>query len=211
MDSLVLFLVNRVKNVNWAWKVNLIFGYLVRRKSCDHLHIQWDKCFGNFYFPFGKNLLYINAILCKEHQPFCPYRLSKENVAKSTWTYLFLNLLLENSFFALYFRVMKLLDMKLVGRNFYDPTSAMVLQQHRLVVVSSSSVLNVLQKKFSLQSLYQPFMIAGTICELIKCFIKFIVMLTSFVSYCFLIVIGEGQYLPKVLPQMGAWKYLWFF
>ncbi|KAB0373056.1 hypothetical protein FD755_014715 [Muntiacus reevesi] len=28
-------------------------------------------------------------------------------------------------------RVMKLLDMKLVGRNFYDPTSAMVLQQHR--------------------------------------------------------------------------------
>ncbi|KAI4589452.1 hypothetical protein MJG53_020476 [Ovis ammon polii x Ovis aries] len=31
-------------------------------------------------------------------------------------------------------RVMKLLDMKLVGRNFYDPTSAMVLQQHRLVI-----------------------------------------------------------------------------
>lgn len=31
----------------------------------------------------------------------------------------------------IYFRVMKLLDMKLVGRNFYDPTSAMVLQQHR--------------------------------------------------------------------------------
>ncbi|GAB5570240.1 piwi-like protein 2 isoform X1 [Prionailurus iriomotensis] len=36
--------------------------------------------------------------------------------------------------FALYFRVMKLLDMKLVGRNFYDPTSAMVLQQHRLQI-----------------------------------------------------------------------------
>lgn len=94
--------------------------------------------------------------------------------------------------------------MKLVGRNFYDPTSAMVLQQHRLVVISSSSVLNVLQRKFSLQSLYQFFMIAGTICELIKCFIKFIVMLTSFVSCCFLIVIGEGQYLPKVLPQIGG-------
>ncbi|XP_077008858.1 piwi-like protein 2 isoform X5 [Tamandua tetradactyla] len=31
-------------------------------------------------------------------------------------------------------RVMKLLDMKLVGRNFYDPTSAMVLQQHRLQI-----------------------------------------------------------------------------
>nr|XP_058145769.1 piwi-like protein 2 isoform X2 [Dasypus novemcinctus] len=31
-------------------------------------------------------------------------------------------------------RVMKLLDMKLVGRNFYDPTSAMVLQQHRHAV-----------------------------------------------------------------------------
>ncbi|KAM9621905.1 piwi-like protein 2 [Trichechus inunguis] len=30
-------------------------------------------------------------------------------------------------------RVMKLLDMKLVGRNFYDPSSAMVLQQHRLI------------------------------------------------------------------------------
>lgn len=65
--------------------------------------------------------------------------------------------------------------------------------------------------KFLLQSLYRFFMIAGTICELIKCFIKFVVMLTSFVSYCFLIVIGEGQYLPKVLPQMRAWKYLWFF
>uniref|UniRef100_A0A673SV85 Piwi like RNA-mediated gene silencing 2 n=1 Tax=Suricata suricatta TaxID=37032 RepID=A0A673SV85_SURSU len=31
-------------------------------------------------------------------------------------------------------RVMKLLDMKLVGRNFYDPSSAMVLQQHRLQI-----------------------------------------------------------------------------
>ncbi|XP_008061739.1 piwi-like protein 2 [Carlito syrichta] len=31
-------------------------------------------------------------------------------------------------------RVMKLLDMKLVGRNFYDPTSAMVLQHHRLQI-----------------------------------------------------------------------------
>ncbi|KFO38129.1 Piwi-like protein 2 [Fukomys damarensis] len=31
-------------------------------------------------------------------------------------------------------RVMKLLDMKPVGRNFYDPTSAMVLQQHRLQI-----------------------------------------------------------------------------
>uniref|UniRef100_A0A8C6DI49 Piwi-like protein 2 n=1 Tax=Moschus moschiferus TaxID=68415 RepID=A0A8C6DI49_MOSMO len=31
-------------------------------------------------------------------------------------------------------RVMKLLDLKLVGRNFYDPTSAMVLQQHRLQI-----------------------------------------------------------------------------
>ncbi|KAM4037637.1 piwi-like protein 2 [Anomaloglossus baeobatrachus] len=31
-------------------------------------------------------------------------------------------------------RVMKILDMKLVGRNFYDPTSATVLQQHRLQV-----------------------------------------------------------------------------
>nr|XP_020755592.1 piwi-like protein 2 isoform X5 [Odocoileus virginianus texanus] len=31
-------------------------------------------------------------------------------------------------------KVMKLLDMKLVGRNFYDPTSAMVLQQHRLQI-----------------------------------------------------------------------------
>ncbi|XP_075411835.1 piwi-like protein 2 isoform X2 [Tenrec ecaudatus] len=31
-------------------------------------------------------------------------------------------------------RVMKLLDMKLVGRNFYDPTNAMVLQQHRLQI-----------------------------------------------------------------------------
>ncbi|XP_036096359.1 piwi-like protein 2 isoform X1 [Molossus molossus] len=31
-------------------------------------------------------------------------------------------------------RVMKLLDMKLVGRNFYDPTSAVVLQQHRLQI-----------------------------------------------------------------------------
>ncbi|KAM5264118.1 piwi-like protein 2 [Ctenodactylus gundi] len=31
-------------------------------------------------------------------------------------------------------RAMKLLDMKLVGRNFYDPTSAMVLQQHRLQI-----------------------------------------------------------------------------
>ncbi|XP_060011625.1 piwi-like protein 2 isoform X1 [Lagenorhynchus albirostris] len=31
-------------------------------------------------------------------------------------------------------RVMKLLDMKLVGRNFFDPTSAMVLQQHRLQI-----------------------------------------------------------------------------
>ncbi|XP_044516752.1 LOW QUALITY PROTEIN: piwi-like protein 2 [Gracilinanus agilis] len=31
-------------------------------------------------------------------------------------------------------RVMKLLDMKLVGRNFYDPTSAMILQQHRLQI-----------------------------------------------------------------------------
>uniref|UniRef100_G1S033 Piwi-like protein 2 n=1 Tax=Nomascus leucogenys TaxID=61853 RepID=G1S033_NOMLE len=39
-------------------------------------------------------------------------------------------------------RVMKLLDMKLVGRNFYDPTSAMVLQQHRLVLFSLSSLLN---------------------------------------------------------------------
>lgn len=28
---------------------------------------------------------------------------------------------------------MKILDMKLVGRNFYDPTSATVLQQYRLV------------------------------------------------------------------------------
>ncbi|XP_074143603.1 piwi-like protein 2 isoform X2 [Sminthopsis crassicaudata] len=32
------------------------------------------------------------------------------------------------------FRVMKLLDMKLVGRNFYDPSSAMILQQHRLQI-----------------------------------------------------------------------------
>nr|XP_019569998.1 PREDICTED: piwi-like protein 2 [Rhinolophus sinicus] len=31
-------------------------------------------------------------------------------------------------------RVMKLIDMKLVGRNFYDPTNAMVLQQHRLQI-----------------------------------------------------------------------------
>ncbi|XP_072490999.1 piwi-like protein 2 isoform X2 [Notamacropus eugenii] len=31
-------------------------------------------------------------------------------------------------------RVMKLLDMKLVGRNFYDPASAMILQQHRLQI-----------------------------------------------------------------------------
>uniref|UniRef100_A0A8C4MJH0 Piwi-like protein 2 n=1 Tax=Equus asinus TaxID=9793 RepID=A0A8C4MJH0_EQUAS len=31
-------------------------------------------------------------------------------------------------------RAMKLLDMKLVGRNFYDPASAMVLQQHRLQI-----------------------------------------------------------------------------
>ncbi|XP_059957315.1 piwi-like protein 2 isoform X2 [Mesoplodon densirostris] len=31
-------------------------------------------------------------------------------------------------------RVMKLLDMKLVGRNFFDPTSAMVLPQHRLQI-----------------------------------------------------------------------------
>ncbi|XP_074065237.1 piwi-like protein 2 isoform X2 [Macrotis lagotis] len=31
-------------------------------------------------------------------------------------------------------RVMKLLDMKLVGRNFYDPSSAMILQQHRLQI-----------------------------------------------------------------------------
>ncbi|XP_073510144.1 piwi-like protein 2 [Phyllobates terribilis] len=31
-------------------------------------------------------------------------------------------------------RVMKILDMKLVGRNFYDPTSATVLQQYRLQV-----------------------------------------------------------------------------
>ncbi|XP_032491291.1 piwi-like protein 2 isoform X1 [Phocoena sinus] len=31
-------------------------------------------------------------------------------------------------------RVMKLLDMKLVGRNFFDPTSAMVLQQYRLQI-----------------------------------------------------------------------------
>ncbi|XP_030057874.1 piwi-like protein 2 isoform X1 [Microcaecilia unicolor] len=31
-------------------------------------------------------------------------------------------------------RVMRILDMKLVGRNFYDPTSATVLQQHRLQV-----------------------------------------------------------------------------
>ncbi|XP_062943159.1 piwi-like protein 2 isoform X2 [Cynocephalus volans] len=31
-------------------------------------------------------------------------------------------------------RVMKLLDMKLVGRNFYDPTNAMILQQHRLQI-----------------------------------------------------------------------------
>ncbi|KAK2093800.1 Piwi-like protein 2 [Saguinus oedipus] len=31
-------------------------------------------------------------------------------------------------------RAMKLLDMKLVGRNFYDPTSAVVLQQHRLQI-----------------------------------------------------------------------------
>uniref|UniRef100_A0A2K6UAP2 Piwi-like protein 2 n=1 Tax=Saimiri boliviensis boliviensis TaxID=39432 RepID=A0A2K6UAP2_SAIBB len=31
-------------------------------------------------------------------------------------------------------RVMKLLDMKLVGRNFYDPASAVVLQQHRLQI-----------------------------------------------------------------------------
>ncbi|XP_075714984.1 piwi-like protein 2 isoform X2 [Rhinoderma darwinii] len=31
-------------------------------------------------------------------------------------------------------RIMKILDMKLVGRNFYDPTSATVLQQYRLQV-----------------------------------------------------------------------------
>nr|XP_033806045.1 piwi-like protein 2 isoform X2 [Geotrypetes seraphini] len=31
-------------------------------------------------------------------------------------------------------RVMRILDMKLVGRNFFDPTSATVLQQHRLQV-----------------------------------------------------------------------------
>ncbi|XP_036604040.1 piwi-like protein 2 [Trichosurus vulpecula] len=31
-------------------------------------------------------------------------------------------------------RVMKLIDMKLVGRNFYDPSSAMILQQHRLQI-----------------------------------------------------------------------------
>lgn len=54
---------------------------------------------------------------------------------------------------ALCFRVMKLLDMKLVGRNFYDPTSAMVLQQHRLVVFSSSLV-NDLEINFSLKSPY---------------------------------------------------------
>jgi hypothetical protein len=49
---------------------------------------------------------------------------------------------------AIHFRVMKLLDMKLVGRNFYDPTSAMVLQQHRLVGFSSPSLLNVLEETF---------------------------------------------------------------
>ncbi|XP_038602626.1 piwi-like protein 2 [Tachyglossus aculeatus] len=31
-------------------------------------------------------------------------------------------------------RVMKLLDLKLVGRNYYDPTNAMFLQQHRLQI-----------------------------------------------------------------------------
>lgn len=51
--------------------------------------------------------------------------------------------------FALHFRVMKLLDMKLVGRNFYDPTSAMVLQQHRSVVFFSS-LFNVMETIFSL-------------------------------------------------------------
>jgi hypothetical protein len=71
----------------------------------------------------------------------------------------------EIPFFTLYFRVvkllililifslprvMKLLDMKLVGRNFYDPTSAMVLQQHRLVVFFFfPSLLIVLERKIS--------------------------------------------------------------
>ena len=181
------------------------------RKGCNHLHIQQDKCFGNFYFPFGKSVLYIKAILCKEHQPFCPLRLPEENVTKSTWTYLFI--------FKSSTRTLILCSLFQGNETSgYETCWKKLLWPYKCYGAAAAqvgagffSVLNVLQRKFSLQSLCRFFMIAGTICELIKCFIKFVVMLTSFVSYCFLIVIGEGQYLPKVLPQMRAWKYLWFF
>lgn len=75
-------------------------------------------------------------------------------------------------FLALYFRAMKLLDMKLVGRNFYDPASAMVLQQHRSAVFSCFPLLNVLESNFSLpspslgQKSQQYFMIVNTIYQL---------------------------------------------
>lgn len=65
---------------------------------------------------------------------------SKGHVAKSSGIDFFFCFVssTRKAILALYFRVMKLLDMKLVGRNFYDPTSAMVLQQHRSVAFSSS-------------------------------------------------------------------------
>lgn len=108
---------------------------------------------------------------------------------------------------------MKLLDMKLVGRNFYDPTSAMVLQQHRSVVVFSS-LLNVLERNFSLwlpyvvQKSQQYFTIVNTVYRLNPFhslfFSKFTMMLIYFVSWCFLTVTGEGGGICSTVSNGGV-------
>lgn len=94
--------------------------------------------------------------------------------------------------------------MKLVGRNFYDPTSAMVLQQHRLVVVSSSfKRFERSTKKIFIAITVSVFYDSSTICELIKCFIKFIVMLTSFVSCAFSLLLGTAVSAQSIASNEG--------
>lgn len=167
-------------NVNWTWKINLVTQYVGQAVvSCIYLKLNTSIIFLFFSFPFsfGNSILSLNGVLCKGHQQFWHFRLQKENTEKK-WKIQFRVVELEfflffsrRPIFALHFRVMKLLDMKLVGRNFYDPTSAMVLQQHRSVVFFSS-LLNVLETIFSLwlpyvvQKSQQYFMIVNTIYQL---------------------------------------------